>query len=506
MLNGVEQIPIFISAMQTFAAASGQHMLPAKTHLLPLGKPPAEPLPATLHGLPVASSVKALGLNFSQFSGAVSVNWNTMIESVRERIGKIVNCKLSLFGRAFAVNGYVLSRFLFHSQFVGLPEGITQKSELFNMVAAAVDRKLCLRPRGVPGPSQQRFAGISRDILQGHPKLGGIGLLPLEEHVNARLIWWACRLLTAPVTIPWVAIGRAVLNKLSSGAQWGYGGLEVLKPSYPAARLHFLTAAGKNVDEYFRLSTGTCPLVLQRFASALGTLPKPNLQKELIPGPWCAHTPLWGNPLMLDSAGQAMEDGDNDLMTVKGAEMSTLGDLARSRLELGLLGDSGLLLNIFNLKHPYRPAGTPLSAIPFRVFRLFRQYVDIQNILDLAIGEVVRHVPNTWIQAAQEIDDTSPEAAEDLLLSALGWKVDDTEFTLSSLTVKAGTLLQKPLGNGPHVLKLQQFAALLSSNTPPSEVQQMLARLWKLPCDGRVMSSMWRFVLNFMATGHFHRR
>ena len=28
----------------------------------------------------------------------------------------------------------------------------------------------------------------------------------------------------------------------------------------------------------------------------------------------------------------------------------------------------------------------------------------------------------------------SPEAAKDLLLSGLGWKVDDTEFTLSSWT------------------------------------------------------------------------
>ena len=494
LLNGADQIPHFISTMQTFAAASGQHMLPSKTHLLPLGQPPAEPLPATLHGLPVASSVKALGLTFSQFSGAVAVNWNSMIESVRERIDKIVNCKLSLFGRAFAVNGYALSRFLFHSQFVGLPEG-PRKSELFNLAAAAVDRKLCLRPRGVPGPSQQRFAGIKRDILQGHPKSGGIGLLPLEEHVNARLIWWACRLLTASVTIPWVAIGRAVLTRLISGSQWGFYGIPALQPSYPAARLHFLAAAGNNLDEYFRLSSGSWPQVLQRLASALGTLPKPTLQGILPAGPWCASIPLWSNPLMLDSAGFAMERGETDLQLVMGAEMSTLGDLVRSRAELEQLGPQGLLLNIHNLLYPYRPASCPLSAIPYRIFRCFRRHEDIQRILDLAIIEVTRHVPAAWIQAAQE-SDQSPEAAEDILLSGIGWKLDDKTYTLSSLTVKAGTLLQKPRGQGPHFLEIQKFANLVPGNTPPSEVQQMLARLWKLPCDGRVLASMWRLVLN----------
>ena len=48
LLDGAEQIPHFITTMQTFAAASGQHMLPSKTHLLPLGQPPAEPLPELL--------------------------------------------------------------------------------------------------------------------------------------------------------------------------------------------------------------------------------------------------------------------------------------------------------------------------------------------------------------------------------------------------------------------------------------------------------------------------
>ena len=156
LLEGPEQVPAFVAAMEVFAAASGQHMLPEKTHLLPVGKPPSVPLPNSIAGLPVVSSVKALGITFSSYTGEASVDWPAMVETVHKRIEKIVRCRLSPFGRAFAVNGYALSRILFHVQFVGLP-GEPWMSYLQRLVAAAVDRELCLRLPGQHGESQRRF-------------------------------------------------------------------------------------------------------------------------------------------------------------------------------------------------------------------------------------------------------------------------------------------------------------------------------------------------------------
>ncbi|KAH7621087.1 putative LINE-1 retrotransposable element ORF2 protein [Nannochloris sp. 'desiccata'] len=46
LLDGPQQIPAFKAAMATFATASGQHLLPAKTQLLFIGVPPTQPLPA----------------------------------------------------------------------------------------------------------------------------------------------------------------------------------------------------------------------------------------------------------------------------------------------------------------------------------------------------------------------------------------------------------------------------------------------------------------------------
>ena len=141
-----------------------------------------------------------------------------MVGTVHKRIEKIVRCRLSPFGRAFAVNGYALSRILFHVQFVGLP-GEPWMSYLQRLVAAAVDRELCLRLPGQHGESQRRFTHVSKELLVGHPARGGMGIIPLEPHVTARMAWWAARLLTGTTSTPWICIGRAVLAGLLSLSQ-----------------------------------------------------------------------------------------------------------------------------------------------------------------------------------------------------------------------------------------------------------------------------------------------
>ena len=489
LLDGPQQIPAFVEAMSVFAAASGQHMLPEKTKLLPIGKPPTSPLPRTIHGLPVVSSVTALGLQFSSFSGEVSADWPALIESVHGRVEKIVKSRLSPFGRAFAVNGYALSRILFHTQFVGLPPHSWMKY-LERLTAAAVDREICLRMPGQTGVSQKRFTHVSKELLVGHPARGGFGLLPLKEHVTARMAWWACRFLTGPEATPWICIGRAVLAHIVARSG---------SPStrrYPTPRLHFLCAAGQGLAAYFGIPNGAVPAVLNRMAAALATLPRPQIFATLPPGPWCAHVPLWSNPLLLEAQSLPLERSSLDITLLAGRGLTTLGDLLRTRMELESMNSLEFSHVWHSLTFAGRPEGCPLNAIPPGVFRVLRTRDAVRGLLDKVVMEVYERLPAGWFDAAQSPGSSSTAAAEELILSSLGWQLQQRKFLLGSVTVKAGTLLQlqrKPL---VHLPKLVEFAALISSETPVSQVQKMLSRMWSRPCEGRILAPLWILVLN----------
>ncbi|MBV5344973.1 MAG: reverse transcriptase family protein, partial [Rhodoferax sp.] len=70
LLAGPQQVSAFKAAMEVFAAASGQHLQPTKTKLLFIGAQPSSPLPEEIEGMKVVHSAKALGLTFSEFTGA----------------------------------------------------------------------------------------------------------------------------------------------------------------------------------------------------------------------------------------------------------------------------------------------------------------------------------------------------------------------------------------------------------------------------------------------------
>ena len=70
LLESPAQLPAFLSAMDTFAAATGQHLHPAKSRLLPLGSIPpgvdaALPPPAARRGMPLVDTATAMGIPFS---------------------------------------------------------------------------------------------------------------------------------------------------------------------------------------------------------------------------------------------------------------------------------------------------------------------------------------------------------------------------------------------------------------------------------------------------------
>jgi exonuclease III len=498
LLEGPEQVEAFVAAMKVFAEASGQELLPSKSKLLPIGKPPATPLPESIAELPVVDSVKALGMTFAAFSGQVSVDWKEQIEKVHQRVAKIVKCKLSSFGRAFAINGYAISKILFHSQFVGLPGG-ADLDYLERLLAAAVDSERCLRLQGEAGATQRHFTHVAKELLVGHPSRGGFGLLPLQAHVGARMAWWACRLLSDEDKAPWVRVGRAVLTLLMARDNHS-ASLSELDTPYCAPRLRFLCAIKMGLETYLVAAPGVVPQVLVRMAEALAALPRPSLITPLIPGPWCAHVPLWGNPILMDSGTVPLERGTLKVQQLKTQNLATVGDLLRTRVELKSMDERGFLSHWKNLTYAGRPPNTPLRALPSTIFRTLRTRAAVVEMVDAAVVEIYERLPQGWFDAAAAQDSissaTSSETAEELIVSSMGWQLGTKKLTLASLSVKAGTLLQIIGQPSPHFPQFQRYAALISAGTSPARVQGMLARVWKLPVEGRALTPLWYLVLN----------
>eukprot|EP00887_Chlorella_sp_A99_P006178 scaffold3.g6178.t1 len=80
LLPSLAEVPAFLAAMVTFGAASGQHLNPDKTVLLPIGAVPAG-LPATAHGLRVVGAARALGVTFAS-AGPPAAAWPRLLEGV----------------------------------------------------------------------------------------------------------------------------------------------------------------------------------------------------------------------------------------------------------------------------------------------------------------------------------------------------------------------------------------------------------------------------------------
>ena len=91
--------------MARFADASGQHLEPTKTKLLPLGA--VREVGATVEGLQVVAEATSLGFRVAAFSGEVSADFEALEEMVHRRMTRAARMKLSMLGMANVVNTFV---------------------------------------------------------------------------------------------------------------------------------------------------------------------------------------------------------------------------------------------------------------------------------------------------------------------------------------------------------------------------------------------------------------
>ena len=184
-------IASFKEAMEVFALATNQHLNYDKTKLLPLGDWPVGSVNYSqrIHGFEVVPIASSLGVSFSNEDEPPSPDWPRHIDKFEGKCQRIAKLGLSAFGRSFAVGTYGSSTLLHALEFAdALPSN--EAKRLTSCIRHLVD--LNVGPRAQVSP-HARMPGIHSQALFGPPAKGGFGLLPIQEHVNARWFMQARR-------------------------------------------------------------------------------------------------------------------------------------------------------------------------------------------------------------------------------------------------------------------------------------------------------------------------
>jgi hypothetical protein len=94
----------------------------AKSKLLPVGDPHAEPLPAIIAGIPITEAATTLGITFHAGLQPATPkrDWHELQEKIPSKLNKLGNLPLSALGRAMGATTYALSKALFYLEHTGV--------------------------------------------------------------------------------------------------------------------------------------------------------------------------------------------------------------------------------------------------------------------------------------------------------------------------------------------------------------------------------------------------
>ena len=454
--------------------------------------PCSMPADAEAGGLPLVGSAQALGVVFMA-TGQAIVDWQALVGQVAQRYACIARLPLSMFGRAFAASGYGLSKLLYAAEFVDVPpESVL--TQLQGLTAKLVDRGLA------PEAPGHHFAGVAAPALVGHPKLGGCGVMCLEQHIRARHARWAVRLMTEPDSVPWVFVARRVLlpTVLAAGPSWQHLGLPACNAATSAEPHAIVHAAGK----------GFLPPPLQRLVRALQGLPAwRDVSAAPLPlGDWCYNTPLWCNPFLAGQAGaplpwQGLEARFGPLAWL--GTINTVGDALRAHHEVHSVASS----------QDYQ---TRVRPFWFGASPLFAGWQAASDQL----SQLVAALPVAWRQVAAQTTDAAllrtptPPQVFARLLGRLGWQGPGSkQYALQAMTVRLFTALQWPEARAPVQARHAAFVAAVSATLPqgaaPVSQPELLAHMqavWRLRWDNRYKEVVWRLVFDALPTAQrMHR-
>mmetsp|Transcript_3558 Transcript_3558/g.7227 ORF Transcript_3558/g.7227 Transcript_3558/m.7227 type:complete len:1219 (-) Transcript_3558:204-3860(-) len=180
------QIERFIDAMDIFAAGTGQHLNKNKTWLLPIGAPTGQP--TAIKGLRVVPSATILGIELQANSGLATFDWAPRLHSL-EQYCKLLAAQLSSsFTKFSRLSTYKLPQELYRAEIV--PPSDQQIEQIYHTMRSLLPSK----------------TGWSSRMFPANTKMGGLGCLPLKEHLHARDLKWVTQLFTMGTSKLWVQL------------------------------------------------------------------------------------------------------------------------------------------------------------------------------------------------------------------------------------------------------------------------------------------------------------
>ena len=562
LLEGEAAIPSFLAAMQTFAEAAGQKLNMDKVELVRVGlvpatapppppppqqeppqqlaqpspqhpSPPPPPPPQNIAGLRVVPAATALGIRFSNSPAMLQPShWRAALQAAKQRMHRVTIIPLSAFGRCAAVSAYALQLNTYHWEHGGLPPGGVA-TQLEAWAAAAGDR------RASPMQPCQRLTGVPRQLLYGRPSVGGFGLLPLTLHTRAREAVWAARLA--------LSAGRTAAAD-GEDHPWAHITDLFLRQHHPLLSPSSVLTANAACGAGPHPGAAPLPDDIRRALHALSYLPPAqDVETDAIPaaGDWCFNTPLWGNPILPNSAaagdageGAAAatgldpdfvpeEEGEADAAT----ESNTATPLPRRGLEnrhkrlaactaLRTVGDA-VRMGRAAAAAPHGAGWDQWVQTHLRPHGAtsFRR----RPTLD-AIQHLLADISSDWRAAAAEVLDHPERAAgldsEDTirarLVGRVGWRLGASQIVkLRGLTVRIATHLQLQAGTERRArlhAAYEQEARVQQPQQPAAEaaaapaaaaptqkgccVPGTLRRLWAIKWEREHKETLWRLAVD----------
>ena len=403
-----------LQALNRFGFATGQRISPKKSTLMPIVGSSTHILPPSILGIPVSPTAHTLGLTFSGSTscGTLVVEWDKIYNKFHKRIQRIQKAGLSVFGRAFAVNGYALSCVFYYADFEDPPPWFSDR--VHQCISRLIDNNQ-VYSHEQPRP---RVPAIPSALLAGHPSQAYFGVTPWRSQITAsrlKLCHRFLHLITAehPSTHLWPENQEPSTHPRprSSCDDHFLRHAPHLQGSPPWTLLLWalivrIQSSIRNVvapPMWFlnpnRTITTRLPPFWTGVISAQDSLPylfteHPILQME--PGPWILSQPLWNNPLLQlelpilsrapHTRGWAnrtfMIPGDNGELK-KATPLITVGDLCLARHD----------------PHPFtNRLAYSKTAFPPPISRFTR-----------ALDRCFSHLPASWQAYIDTVDITSTE-------------------------------------------------------------------------------------------------
>jgi len=521
-LPSLAAVPSFVSTMHEFGLASGQFLNVHKTKLLLVGQsqlPPANGPPAQTHaGLQVVTEAKALGVSFDG-CGHSTTSWSDRLDKVKHRMHSISRIpNLSAFGRAFALNGYALSTFLYAAQFAcQLPADASQL--LCKWSAALVDRGLA------PTDDLRRPPGIPFACMSAHPRDGGLGLLPVHHHLLSR---WACEgvhLLFSTTDTPWVSLGRLLWRRWADTV----GGAV---SAASGTLMGFMLCDRKHL--FLDADHPQCllPQPLRVMAQGLRALPPlQHVSSDAFDvAASCWFAPLWANPLFAVPQQWDWFGGHREV--VVGLECVVPASLLHLP-KLQCLGQAIILLhNLQRVCAVHQPVATLAAHAQYNagIWASWLEHRPVYANRHVALQHIqmlLALLPTDWVAAAQQkyaaaqqlgqlqalivFPNTDIAAARAHLEQYVGWRLRTGSTARAllplELTVALATRLQCLSAHVAiaerHVAFVDTVTVLEGRQQPPlvwPAVTSVLARWWRLRVSNSYKEAAWRLTLNAFPT------